>query len=70
MAGRVCMDQFVIDLGPDTTAEPGDTVVLFGDEALGHPSAEDWAAHAGTISYEIITRVGERVPRIYIDEAN
>lgn len=68
IAGRVCMDQFVIDLGPDTTAEPGDTVVLFGDSTNGHPTAEEWAQVAGTISYEIVTRVGERVPRVFIDE--
>lgn len=69
IAGRVCMDQFVVDLGAHTTAQPGDTAILFGDPALGHPSADEWAQMAGTISYEVITRVGERVPRVYIDEA-
>lgn len=68
VAGRVCMDQFVIDLGADTEAQVGETAVLFGDSRLGQPTAEDWAQSAGTISYEIITRVGERVPRVYIDE--
>lgn len=69
IAGRVCMDQFVLDLGADTAAQAGDTVVLFGDSALGQPTADDWANSCDTISYEIITRIGERVPRIYIDEA-
>lgn len=65
IAGRVCMDQFVLDLGPDATEVAGDTVVLFGSGADGEPTAEDWAAAAGTISYEIVTRVGARVPRVH-----
>ncbi len=61
--GRVCMDQFVVELpGP---AEVGDDVVLFGPGGGGEPTAEDWAAWCGTIGYEIVTRVGERVPRRY-----
>lgn len=70
VAGRVCMDQFVLDLGPDTTARAGDTVTLFGPGAGvsrdGRPTAQDWAEAAGTISYEIVTRLGARVPRTYI----
>ncbi|WP_199422719.1 alanine racemase [Actinotalea solisilvae] len=65
IAGRVCMDQFVLDLGPDATEVAGDTVVLFGPGADGEPTAEDWAVAAGTISYEIVTRLGARVPRIH-----
>ena len=64
VAGRVCMDQFVIDLGPGATATAGDTATLFGDPAAGAPSAEDWARAAGTIGYEITTQLGARVPRI------
>lgn len=64
VAGRVCMDQFVLDLGDDP-AEPGDEVVLFGSTARGEPSAEDWAAAAGTIGYEIITRLGPRIARTF-----
>lgn len=60
--GRVCMDQFVVDLGPGATDVPGDEVVLFG---AGGPSAEDWARDCGTIGYEIVTRIGTRVPREY-----
>lgn len=66
-AGRVCMDQFVVDLGPvegdRPPAEAGDEVVLFGDGADGGPTAQDWATAMDTISYEIVTRVGPRVPR-------
>ncbi|MBW1602409.1 alanine racemase [Streptomyces sp. JJ66] len=66
VAGRVAMDQFVVDLGGDT-AEPGDEAVLFGPGERGEPTAEDWARAVGTIGYEIITRVGARVPRVYIN---
>lgn len=65
IAGRVCMDQFVLDLG-DAPAEAGDTVVLFGDEAAGEPTAEEWAQACRTISYEIVTRFGPRLPRSYL----
>lgn len=73
VVGRVCMDQFVIDLGPAEGNEPparaGDTVVLFGNPnsktTPGCPLADDWAQACGTINYEIITRLGARVPRAY-----
>ena len=65
IAGRVCMDQFVIDLGDDP-ARPGDEVVLFGDPARGEPAAEQWAVAAGTIGYEIITRLGPRIERTWV----
>lgn len=86
IAGRVCMDQFVVDLGRDAgpsagpvggpgaagpgpagaaSVAPGDRVVLFGDPRDGVPGADEWAEAAGTISYEIVTRVGARVPRRY-----
>ena len=64
--GRVCMDQFVVELGPGARAEPGDEVVLFGS-GLEEPRAEDWATWADTIGYEIVTRVGARVCRRYLD---
>ena len=67
VAGRVCMDQVVVDLGPGATEQAGDRVVLFGTGADGGPTAQDWARAAGTISYEIVTRVGPRVPRAHID---
>lgn len=66
VAGRVCMDQFVLDLGPDATEVAGDTVVLFGSGADGEATAEDWARLIGTISYEIVSRVGARIPREYV----
>ncbi|MER6155091.1 alanine racemase [Streptomyces sp. NPDC001868] len=66
VAGRVAMDQFVVDLGGDEPAA-GDEVVLFGAGDGGEPTAEDWAQAAGTIAYEIVTRIGTRVPRVYVD---
>ena len=68
VAGRVCMDQLVLDLGDDDVAV-GDEVVLFGPGDDGGPTAQDWAAATGTISYEIVTRVGPRVPRVYVDSS-
>lgn len=66
IAGRVCMDQFVVDLGPDFGGSAGDEVVLFGRRADGEPTAQDWANATDTISYEIVTRLGSRVPRHYV----
>ncbi|GGX74086.1 alanine racemase [Streptomyces fructofermentans] len=65
-AGRIAMDQFVVDLGGD---EPpvGERVVLFGPGDHGEPTAEDWAQAAGTIAYEIVTRIGTRVPRVHVN---
>ncbi|MFF5855993.1 alanine racemase [Streptomyces sp. NPDC012751] len=66
VAGRVAMDQFVVDLGGD---EPpvGTEAVLFGPGDRGEPTAEDWARACGTIAYEIVTRIGARVPRVHVD---
>jgi len=66
VAGRVCMDQFVVDVGPVQQVRPGQEVVIFGRGGPGEPTAEDWARATGTISYEIVTRIGARVPRIYV----
>jgi alanine racemase len=65
VAGRVCMDQVVLDIGPDGEAAIGDVAVVFGDGGDGGPTATDWADAAGTIDYEIVTRIGARVPRLY-----
>ncbi|NUP19716.1 MAG: alanine racemase [Streptomyces sp.] len=68
VAGRIAMDQFVVDLGGDEP-EAGAEAVLFGPGDRGEPTAEDWAQAAGTIAYEIVTRIGTRVPRVYRDAA-
>jgi len=59
------MDQFVVDLG-DTGADVGDEVVLFGPGDHGEPTAQDWADAAGTISYEIVSRLGGRIVRRHV----
>ena len=63
--GRVSMDQFVVDLGPGSQAKSGDWVIVFGDGTRGEYTADDWGAASGSINYEIVTRIGPRVPRIY-----
>ncbi len=55
IAGRVCMDQFVVDVGPDADVAVGDAVVLVGPDG---PSATEWADAAGTIDYEVVCRFG------------
>ena len=63
--GRVSMDQFVVDLGQQSKAQSGDWVVVFGNGSHGEYTADDWGAASGSINYEIVTRIGPRVPRIY-----
>jgi alanine racemase len=65
LIGRVSMDQFVVDLGSNSLAKTGDEVIVFGDGAGGEYTADEWAKASGTINYEIVTRIGSRVPRIY-----
>ncbi len=62
VAGTIAMDQFVVDVG-DHPVSVGDEAVLFGDPTRGAPAVETWADAAGTINYEIVTRIGPRVPR-------
>lgn len=62
LRGRVCMDQVIMECAPDSGLRAGDEVVLFGP---GGPSADEWGSWAGTIGYEIVTRLGPRVERRY-----
>jgi len=64
ISGTVCMNQFVVDFGPEPAAA-GDEVVLFGPGDSGEPTAQEWADALGTLSYEIVTRFGGRMPRTY-----
>ena len=68
LIGRVSMDQFVVDLGADSLAKTGDEVIVFGDGSQGEYTIDEWAKACGTINYEIVTRIGVRVPRIYSRE--
>jgi alanine racemase len=68
VVGRVCMDQFMVDLGPEPRARRFDRVTLFGPDPAG-PSAEDVALRLGTIPYEVTCGVSARVPRVYTDSS-
>ena len=68
IAGRVAMDQLVVDCGNDQVAAGAD-VIVFGPGDQGEPTADDWAAACDTINYEIVTRIGPRVPRRYLGTA-
>ena len=68
IAGRVCMDQFVLDVG-DAAVRPGDEVVLWGAGDRGEPTAQDWADAVDTIHYELVTRIGGRFTRRYVGSA-
>jgi alanine racemase len=66
--GRVCMDQFVVDLGPGPAdVTEGDEAILFGPGDRGEPTAQDWAELLGTINYEVVTSPRGRVTRSYRD---
>nr|MDA3941764.1 alanine racemase [Spirochaetia bacterium] len=65
IAGRVCMDQLLIDLGPETDVDLYDEAILFGDGPDAQ-TAEDLADMLDTISYEITCNVNKRVPRVYL----
>lgn len=68
VCGRVCMDQVVVDVG-DLPVAPGDEVVLFGAGDDGEPTAQEWADACGTISYEVVTRLGGRFLRRHVSNA-
>ncbi|HSP38052.1 MAG TPA: alanine racemase [Frankiaceae bacterium] len=68
IAGTVCMDQFVLDV-EDDPVRVGDDIVLFGPGDRGEPTAQDWAEALGTINYEIVTRIGPRIPRRYVGDS-
>ncbi|OBA89117.1 alanine racemase [Mycobacteriaceae bacterium 1482268.1] len=64
--GRICMDQFVVDLGPDAgDVNEGDEAILFGPGTDGEPTAQDWADMLDTIHYEVVTSPRGRVIRTY-----
>lgn len=67
IVGRIAMDQVVVDVGDDPVAA-GDEVIVWGVGHTGEPTAQEWAAWDDTIGYEIVTRVGARVPRRYVEE--
>ncbi len=69
VAGMVCMDQVMVDVGRIPGVEAGDEAVLIGRQGSEEITADELADHIGTINYEVVTRIGERVPRLYTGKA-
>lgn len=69
--GRICMDQFVVDLGPGPPdVAEGDEAILFGPGTGGEPTAQDWADLLGSINYEVVTSPRGRINRTYREAEN
>jgi alanine racemase len=67
MAGVVTMDQLMVDCGPDATVAVGDEAVLLGAQGDARITPDEWAARVGTISYEVVCAIGDRVERRYLN---
>lgn len=63
IAGTVTMDQILVDCGGDSDVGPGDEVVLIGTQGAETIGAWEWAQRVGTIAYEVVCGISERVPR-------
>jgi alanine racemase len=63
--GRICKDQFMVDVSTQLPVAIGDEVVVFGRQNGSLLTVEELAAKIGTINYEVICMISERVPRIY-----
>ena len=66
--GRVCMDQFMVDVTDIPDVKKYDEVTIFGDAATGAATADEVAFLAGTIGYEVVCDINRRVPRVYIKD--
>jgi len=67
VVGRVCMDQIMVDVTDISSPKVGDEAVLLGEEGGNRITADDLAELCGTISYEILTSISQRVPRYYVN---
>ncbi len=70
IAGRVCMDQMMVDVTDIPGVRVGDNATIFGRDGDEFISADEVAAHAGTIGYEIVCGISRRVPRVYTEDGN
>jgi alanine racemase len=68
IAGRVCMDHVMLDVTDVPGVSVGDPVVVFGSQAGAAITADEVATWCETIAYEVLTSVGKRVPRVYVEE--
>lgn len=69
IVGRICMDQSMVNLGPETSVKVGDEVVLIGISGDSEITAYEWAEKLATITYEITCQINQRVPRIYLEQS-
>ena len=67
MVGRVCMDMFMVDVSEISGVSKGDEVLILGKQDSGYLPAEQMAQTLDTITHEIVTGIGRRVPRTYIN---
>ena len=65
IAGRICMDHTMLDVGKIPFVQEGDEVVAFGRQGHEELDVEEIAEQLGTISYEVLCNIGSRVPRVY-----
>jgi alanine racemase len=65
VVGRVCMDQSMVDLGPETDVHVGDEVVLIGKSGDEEITCDEWAQVLQTITYEVTCQINARVERVY-----
>jgi len=65
IVGRVCMDQSMVNLGPETDIQVGDEVVLIGKSGQEEITVDEWAMKLGTITYEVTCQINARVERVY-----
>ncbi|PKO05140.1 MAG: alanine racemase [Chloroflexi bacterium HGW-Chloroflexi-3] len=65
IVGRVCMDQSMVNLGPDTNVKVGDEVVMIGKSGPEEITCDEWARKLGTITYEVTCQINSRVERVY-----
>ena len=67
VVGRVCMDQLMVDVGHIPGVQQGDEVVLLGSQGAEEIPVDELAGYLGTINYEVLCMISERVPRIYLN---
>ncbi|MEH7014463.1 alanine racemase [Neobacillus niacini] len=70
VAGRVCMDQTMIDVTSVPSCQQGDEVIVFGGDDEAFQSIDEIALLMGTINYEVVCLIGKRVPRVYMEANN
>ena len=66
VSGTVTMDQILVDCGPGSSVKRGDDVVMLGSQGGETIGAWEWARRTGTIAYEVVCGVSNRVPRVYV----